>query len=279
MARMTRTWWGEVFLEVLTISMDSGRLRRGRPYSGPGRLLKFEIKGGVAKATIRGNKNPYFGVYKEPRYSVTVQLRKFSSQQWERITQTIGGNAAFLSQLLMDEMPLGLDERLADSNLGLLPRQREDLISECSCPDWASPCKHVAGVYYKIASLLDRDPMLLFQLRGLEFDQLKASLSQLPLGQALVDQLEDHDQEMEFHANRYTQPHRTPSPAVSHKAFWMGGRSLPLVSAGGSTTPSTPAVLIKRGGDYPGFWHGQQSFVEVMESLCTRVVDKNKAAL
>ncbi len=75
MVKMARTWWGEKFLEVLSVSMDIGRLKRGRPYAGPRRILDFEIRQATVKAKIRGNVNPYFGVYKEPRYDVTVRLK------------------------------------------------------------------------------------------------------------------------------------------------------------------------------------------------------------
>jgi uncharacterized Zn finger protein len=36
---------------------------------------------------------------------------------------------------------------------------------ECSCPDWASMCKHVAAVLYGVGARLDERPELLFALR------------------------------------------------------------------------------------------------------------------
>ena len=278
MAKMTRTWWGETFLEVLSMSMDYGRLRRGRSYSGPNRLLKFTIRGSAVSATVRGNINPYFGVYEEPRYKVSVKLRKFTPSEWNGITDAISHNAACLSQLLMNEMPTAIDDVFSGSGKSLLPKERADLIGECSCPDWATPCKHVAGVYYKIASLLDRDPMLLFQLRGMEFSQLQKKLAKSPLGQALIDQQGEDDQVIEHHAHRFTQPRRIPSPEISLKNFWKGEHPVPLVEVVGGP-PATPAVLVKRGGDYPAFWHGDQSFIGVMETIYTRVVAKNKSSL
>jgi uncharacterized Zn finger protein len=94
MAKITRTWWGESFLEVLEISMDSGRLSRGRAYAGSNRLLKFEIKNQNITATQRGNINHYFGVYKEPRYKVKVQLKAFTAAKWNKIIDDISHNAA-----------------------------------------------------------------------------------------------------------------------------------------------------------------------------------------
>ncbi len=275
MAKMTRTWWGEKFLEVLAVSMDSGRLGRGRGYSGPNRLLAFAMNGSVAKATVRGNVNPYFGVYKEPRYQVEVKLKAFSAQDWNKLIEAISQNAACLAQLLLNEMPTAIESVFSKQNLHLLPQKRTDLISQCSCPDDASPCKHVAGVYYKLASLLDRDPLLLFQLRGMDPVTLQEKLAASPLGKALLEQRGESWQALEYHSHRYPDPHRKPLVATGLKAFWQGQAALPLVDA--HSKAATPAVLVKKGGDYPAFWQRDNSFIEAMASVYTAVVDKNKA--
>ena len=278
MARMTRTWWGEIFLEVLAMSMDEGRLRRGRAYSGPRRLLKFDIRKGVARATLRGNINHYFGVYEEPRYKATVKLRQFTAADWDRISERISSNAACLSQLLMNEMPTAIEDAFSGTGKTLLPRSRDDLVSKCSCPDWASPCKHVAGVYYKIASLLDRDPMLLFEMRGLEFSTFRDKLAASTLGQALIDEQAGEDGPIDLPATRYTEPRRIPAAGIDAKSYWMGEHPLPSVNAVAGPPP-TPAVLAKKGGDHPGFWHLDQSFVGVMEDIHSRVIQKNRSSL
>ncbi|MDE0697653.1 MAG: SWIM zinc finger family protein [Boseongicola sp.] len=278
MAKMTRTWWGEVFLDVLAMSMDVGRLKRGRAYAGPNRLLKFSISKGVARATLRGNINHYFGVYEEPRYKVTVKLRQFTSTDWQTLSELISSNAACLSQLLMNEMPTAIDDALSDSGQSLLPRSPDDLISKCSCPDWSSPCKHVAGVYYKIASLLDRDPMLLFELRGLEYSMLRERLAGSPLGQAFIDRQSGEDGCLALPIKRYTEPGGTPAAGIDLKSYWKGEQPLPSVDAM-SGSPPTPAVLAKKGGDHPAFWDLDRSFIGVMEDVCARVVQKNPLSL
>ena len=275
---MVRTWWGAKFLDVLETIMDHGRLTRGRAYSGPNRLLQFSIKGDVVKATMRGNVNPYFGVYTEPRYKVTVEFRKFSVRDWQRINDEIANNAACLSQLLMNEMPLAIEDVCSELDLQLLPDRSADIISECSCPDWASPCKHVAGVYYKIASLLDRDPFLIFQLRGMEFAQLQEMLAVSPLGQALSDQFREGEQEIEFQNCRFSDPRQKPLATDDPKSFWLGKWPFPDVAADNSNT-AVSAILVKRGGDFPAFWDKSPSFIETMEPIYKRVVEKNKTSL
>ena len=278
MAKKGRTWWGEKFLDILVLIMDIGRLKRGRAYSGPNRLLKFSIQNNTVIATVRGNINPYFNVYTEPRYKVSVKLRAIPKKDWERITEDISHNAAFLSQLLMNEMPASIENLFAERNLHLLPYERKDLQSSCSCPDYASPCKHVAGVYYKIASLLDRDPLLLFQLRGMKIQDLNKKLAASPLGQALLDQMAEGDQQIEYHAHRYCDPELEALASKSIKSFWHGEEPLPLVSYS-SDAAATPAILIKKGGEYPPFWDRDNSFIEVMEDTYSHIVKKSSALL
>ena len=281
MAKMARTWWGEKFLEVLEISIDPGRLKRGRAYAGPNRLLKFEIRDDNAvAAVVRGNVNPYFGVYEEPRYKATIKLKQFSQNDWTEIVDRISRNAACLSQLLMNEMPSTIESVFTARGMHLLPRDRSDLTGKCSCPDYSSlmyPCKHVAGVYYKVASLLDRDPMLLFQLRGMRFDTMVGQLSETPLGRALVARQSTSDEKTEYHAHRYAPPKKEPREPADLKTFWLGAGRLPddvpIASA------IAPAILIKRGGEHPAFWHRDNSFIEAMEDVYTRIVDKNKTSL
>ncbi len=278
MAVMARTWWGQRFLAVLERQTDRGRLQRGRAYSNDRRLLKFSIDGTTVKATVRGNINPYFGVYEEPRYKATVKIRGYGAAKWSKITDAICDNASFLSQLLMNEMPDRIDEVLANDNLSLLPQKNQDLIGKCSCPDYGHPCKHIAGVYYRIAQLLDRDPMLLFQLRGLDFATFKEQLSNSPLGKSLIEQMEETAAEIKVSEHKFTQPDRTPLTEVDLASFWKSEQPLPRVDPVNPNSV-TPAVLVKRGGDYPNFWHENVSFVEIMETISRRIVEQNKASL
>src|SRR5437868_4607494 len=77
-----------------------------------------------------------------------------------------------------------------------LPHSESDFVTDCSCPDWANPCKHIAGVYYLLASALDRDPFLMFELRGLSRDDLHAELVRSPLGQ-ILSRSEEHTSELQ----------------------------------------------------------------------------------
>ncbi len=275
---MTRTWWGERFLSALEGCMDSGRLTRGRSYSSPTRLLRFDIKGREVRAHLKGNVNPYFNVYKTPYYDATIQLKAIPRKRWQAIIGAISENAAWLSQLLMNEMPNTIEQAFSSQAVSLLPESGADLVAQCSCPDYANPCKHIAGAYYKVASLIDRDPFLLFQLRGMNRSDLQQALGRSPLGKALLDHWgEPQERPLELLDHRYPQPVLESIAEPEWRHFWQAGHHLP--SREPREEQATPAILIKKGGDYPAFWNQDRSFVAVMAALYSRVLAKNKSVL
>ena len=153
-----KTWWGNEFVQALEAYIDPGRLQRGKAYRTDNRVLAFEINKNEVKATIRGNVNPYFGVTKEPRYKVVLKFDQIKPLQWQGIIKTISGNALWLSKLMLNEIPGNIEQAFTSDSL--LPSSYEDVQASCSCPDYSNPCKHIAGVYYRIAGMLDLNPML-----------------------------------------------------------------------------------------------------------------------
>jgi uncharacterized Zn finger protein len=233
------------------------------------------LRQGVVSATVRGQINPYFGVYKEPRYKTRVALQPISTDDWAQAINRIGRRADLLISLLMSQMPDAIEDAFASLGRQLLPGSQADFTNSCSCPDWANPCKHIAAVYFLLASDLDQDPFLLFELRGLSRQRLRAELVKSPLGASLAAEL--------------ASPGTSPAPATSyftelaedaagaapqHRAFWMGTGRLPefeLVPA----APGVRALLVKEQGDYPAFWRRDQSFIAAMEELYERVRTKS----
>jgi len=288
MSNPGRTWWGSRFLEALEGFTDSGRLQRGRGYSSDSRILDFAITNGLVTATVRGNVNPYFGVYKEPKYKTRIQMTPLAKADWARAIAHIGSRADLVARLLMNEMPDDIESAFAGTGIGtgktqtttqsLLPRNRQDFkLTDCSCPDYANPCKHIAGVYYRLARQLDHDPFLLFELRGLSREQLRATLSQTPLGHALHGLTDTDTPEPLATDSYFTRPeHANASP--DYQAFWHGAKRLPR-ELPAMRPAELPAILIRKGGDYPAFWDKDASFIALMEELYLRVREKNKTSL
>lgn len=275
MAKMSRTWWGEKFIQALERFTDSARLGRGRSYARGRRIESCKIEGGKAVARVRGSVNPYFGVYKEPLYTTTVQLKAIPQKQWNRLIKTLGSRAGMITRLLLNEMPESIEPVFRELGLDLLPAGHKDFTTRCSCPDYANPCKHVAGLCYVLAGKLDQDPLLLFELRGLERARLRAALVETPLGRALAESMaEEQEAAPEPMTSYYTRPQRVKAQDVRYGDYWGEQAALPPEPP--PAAPRLPAVLIRKAGDYPPFWDQDRSFVETMAEFYERVRKANK---
>lgn len=153
------TWWGQHWIEALerVLQGDSGRLARGRTYARAGRVHDLSIKNGTVKAKVTGSRAPY---------AISIELPQLSDATWQAASAFMAGKAEFAALLLNDEMPRQIDEAFQSANASLFPKTRADLKTSCNCPDYGDPCKHIAAVHYVLGDALDRDPFLLFELRG-----------------------------------------------------------------------------------------------------------------
>jgi len=278
MPQFTRTWWGNKFIEALETFTDSGRLARGRSYARGKKVKSFKINDGVVMAEVRGSVNPYYGVYEEPLYITHIELQPISQAKWAVAIAQMASKASFISKLLLNEMPDNIEDAFSSLGLHLLPHTRKDFKTSCSCPDDSNPCKHIAGVYYLVAAELDKDPFLLFELRGLSKAVLQRELAKTPLGMALSAELSAQAAEPPVVESYYTRPTTTQAEAVSLKEFWQSAKRLPQ-SLDETTQSGVKAIAVKKQGDFPPFWQKEGSFIEAMEELYERVKTKNKEAL
>ncbi len=279
MAKMSRTWWGNRFLEALESFCDSGRLQRGKSYAGPSRILKFGIEAGIVYAQIRGNTNPYFGITREPCYDTHLSIQPISERQWSQIIGHLSTKASTVAKLMLNEMPETIEESFSHVGKHLLPSGPEDIQAECSCPDWSNPCKHIAGLYYRFAQELDHDPFLLFELRGLSRDQLQVELAKTPLGKILALELIQQELPPDPAESYFTRPQQhSPPPIETLRDYWQGSKRLPS-SIDSTPTAGVSAILVKQLGEDPPFWPKDRSFIETMEEFYDRVRTKGKDLL
>ncbi len=283
MAKFTRTWWGQSFLTALEQFTDSGRLSRGRSYANGRKIKHFEMDCEQVTAEVRGSVNPYYGVYEEPTYTTTIEFDTISRAKWAAIIALMASKVSILSQLLVGEIPENVEESFEPLGVRLLPHAKDDFESHCDCPDWSNPCKHIAGVYYLVAAELDRDPLKLFELRGLSRENLHAELAKTPLGMALSAELMTENKGVEPSERLYPQPVAVDiSKKHSLRDFWQPEKPLPAALADDIEKPpsaSVSAILVKKQGDFPPFWERDNSFIEVMEEFYTRVRTKNNDIL
>jgi len=160
MTKAGSTWWGQRWIESLenVLSGDSARLARGRSYARAGRTHDLVIQGGKVSAKVTGSR--------ATPYKITIELGQLPAAAWKKAILNLAQKAQFSAELLAGQMPKEIDEAFRSAKLSLFPKRREDLVTSCSCPDWGDPCKHVAATHYVLGEALDRDPFLLFELRG-----------------------------------------------------------------------------------------------------------------
>ena len=155
-----KTWWGQQWLNALTSIDMANRLPRGKTYANQGAVHSLTISNNQISASVRGS---------APRpYKVKLSVPLFTEQEKEWLLTEIRENPATLAQLLNRQLPPELIEFAKRRHIQLFPESFHDLAMGCSCPDYAVPCKHLAAVVYVIANEIDRNPFLVFQLKGLD---------------------------------------------------------------------------------------------------------------
>ncbi|WP_019989485.1 SNF2-related protein [Rudanella lutea] len=161
-----KTWWGQQWLGALTQIDLTNRLPRGKTYANKGAVQGLKIDNNQISASVKGSK---------PRpYKIKLLVPLFSDTEKESLLTEIEENPVILAQLLNRQLPPELVEFAEQRSIALFPQSFDDLGMGCSCPDHAIPCKHLAAVIYVIANEIDRNPFLVFQLKGLDIlEELK----------------------------------------------------------------------------------------------------------
>jgi hypothetical protein len=159
------TFWGKAWCEHVEGLADlATRLPRGRSYARSGAVVDLRIEPGVVRARVCGTE----------LYESTVRIARLPRARWQAVRRASTGRIANLVDLLAGKLPDAVMEVLSHPDDGVFPRSRE-LELDCSCPDGARLCKHLAAVLYGIGARLDREPELLFVLRGVDAEELVAS--------------------------------------------------------------------------------------------------------
>jgi uncharacterized Zn finger protein len=128
---------------------------------------------------------------------VTINIDTLSNAQWDKVIDALADQAIFTAQLLAGEMPQDVEQAFEAAGVSLFPEKRSELVTDCSCPDYANPCKHVAAVHYILGEQFDEDPFLLFRLRGRTQEQILAALRERrAAGADITDEEEDEVEEV-----------------------------------------------------------------------------------
>jgi uncharacterized Zn finger protein len=163
-----RNWWGAAWVDKMERLAEPSRFAEGAKYARTGFLPAIRFDGRTVAARVQ--------VPHEPPYMVRISFDPFSREQLECLLAEVRDRDALASSLSSGDLPLELQTAFSKANLRFMPERYVDLHLECACPDWLKPCKHLVAVWLKFARDFDRDPFLVFELRGLKRDDLLALL-------------------------------------------------------------------------------------------------------
>ena len=173
---IAQTWWSERFIEVLEDIGIGNRLQRGRSYARKGQVISMDVGPGSVTAQVQGSR--------ARPYRVRIGIAAFDKSEWAQAERALASNAWYMAMLLAGEMPEDIEDVFGALGLSLFPTTARELSLDCSCPDHAVPCKHLAATFYLLAESFDEDPFAILAWRGREredlLDNLQAARSGAP---------------------------------------------------------------------------------------------------
>lgn len=250
-----KSWWAARWISVLESFDIGGRLQRGRSYARIGQVLSIEIKEGAVEASVQGSR-------KEP-YRVKITVKTIPDKQWIKLSKTALSQAIVAAKLLAGEMPEDMETLFSEAGISLFPERKDDLQTECSCPDRSNPCKHIAAVYYLIGEAFDRDPFLIFRLRGMG----KENLIQMLVGETVESSSsKKKGAAQKKRASKEKAKIESAEPLPNQaEAFWST-EIRPDFEVAPAKIPTSSATLPKRLGPLP-FWRGEDNFLRTIEDV------------
>jgi len=253
------SWWAKRWIQVLESFNIGARLGRGRRYARSGQVLTIEIEKGKVTASVQGSRMT--------PYSVDIRLKPLTRNEWKQFINVLNKQPYFTAMLMNGKMPDEIEKVFKKAKLSLFPTRSGDLKTDCSCPDWSNPCKHIAAVYYLLGEEFDRNPFLIFTLRGMERDELLSLINQ--------EVKVTPDKKI---ADRTSHAKKRKQKAVAGKSlptdandFW-GKNNDEFEFLGETIVPTMHAALPKRLGSFP-FWRGEEKFLSVLEPIYKEATD------
>lgn len=234
-----RVWWSRRWVDMMEQFRLGARLGRGRNYAEAGQVSELVIEEGEVRAVVQG-------VKKDP-YISSIKFKVLTDKGKKQVVKKLRDNPVLIARLLVGDLPLEIEEILKKADCPLFPDKNDDLVSRCSCPDWANPCKHLAAVYYLLGEEISKNPMLLLKLRGIS---RKAIFTEA----AKPEKTSTADSERKYDLNTEN---------------FYGESFLEDPDFGTEARTETRAPVIHRLGALP-FWRGQDRFINALEHLYGR---------
>jgi len=161
------TFWGKAWCDHLESYSDfENRVPRGRTYVRNGSVVDLKIERGQVVALVSGSE----------LYEVRIRIDRLARRTWKDVQSQCAGRIGSLVELLQGKLSHDVMQVVTHRDTGLFPKPNQ-IDMECSCPDWAGMCKHLAATLYGVGARLDHQPELLFTLRQVDHRELIANVS------------------------------------------------------------------------------------------------------
>jgi len=180
-----QSWWSAKFLEVMDYFESDSRITNGKNYAKKGQVHDLQVSTGVIIAKVQCTKARPF--------SVKIEFKTFSNEEWYHLLYAMVGKASFAAGLILGKIPQEIQKIFTKLNLSFFPKLKDDIKAACNCPDWANPCKHIAAVYFIFADMLNSDPSLLFKIRGKTIDEITEILNEMRISRGFSNNLLFYD--------------------------------------------------------------------------------------
>ena len=168
--KITSTFWGDAWCRNLESYSDyANRLPRGRTYVRNRSAIDLQIEARRVRALVSGS----------DIYEIDIRIKPLAKRRWTGIKGQCAGQINSLVELLRGAISESVMEIVTFKGKGLFPSPKEISLN-CSCPDWATMCKHVAATLYGVGARLDREPRMLFTLRGVDPTEMVAAAVDQP---------------------------------------------------------------------------------------------------
>lgn len=160
-SKICKSWWGDAWCRNLDRYADwDNRIDRGRSYLRNGTVIDLKMNGGEIYAKVQGSR--------ETPYTVKITIDPINEKKSRKIEKQAAGKIQNIEALLTGTFPESLKEDFFQE--GMLFPSLKEIHFNCSCPDWASLCKHVAATLFGVGVRLDTDPKIFFQMRGINIE-------------------------------------------------------------------------------------------------------------
>jgi len=233
---MSKNWWGTAWTEKMERLAESTRFAEGVRYVSGNKLPRCFLEGRTVIATVLGGAGD--------SHTVRITFDAFTREQWDQLFANVRDWRSLASSLAAGDLPLEMQTAFSKAKLRFMPERYADLHLECACSDWLKPCAHLVAGWLKFGRDFERNPLLLFQLRGMERNELFAFLGGVTAPADEPEPEEDDQFEEE------TAPIRLQSLPSAPEDYWAAP-PLPLQSPDAGELHLLDEDLIEKVGSAP----------------------------